>query len=502
MKNAKEVIADRQEEIANRLDPSWHPQNQVPLFSSGALRYEISQRVRAIDCGGLGLIQQFAGSVELAKSIDRHVTVLKRHLPYFESDHIMNLTYNLLSGGQCLQDLEARRNDVGYLDAVGARRIPDPTTAGDFLRRFKTSDVEDLLAAVAQVRTRVWRRRPAKDRKLAVIDVDGTLVGTTGECKEGADLAYEGTYGYGPLVVSLATTQEVLYVDNRSASRPSQEGAVQRMDQAAASVLAAGFKKVRFRGDTAFTSTAYLDRWAREGHEFVFGMMGHEKVKKLANGLSEKSWRPVERRAKGPRGNRRRPTNHRQQMVEEKGYENLQLEAEHVAELAYRPHKAKQDYRLVILRKTIQVNKGQIQLLPRTEYFFYLTNIPVETMAAQDVVFESNARCHQENLIEQLKNQVHAMRMPAAEFIANWAYMVIGCLAWNLKIWLGLLWPDRGQGAEIVRMEFRSFLRNLLCLPAQIVHTGRQWVFRLLAHNRWVPAILETSHRLRQAQRC
>lgn len=503
MNNVKGVLARRQAEIEERLERTYYPENKGRMLGGARIGYELSKRVRAIDAGGLGLMQELVGRLGLAQAIDSRVELLKRHHPYHESDHVLNLIYNVLSGGQCLEDLERRRNDVGYLDAVGARRIPDPTTAGDFLRRFTESSVESLLEAMQEVRRRVWRSHPKDEREVALIDVDGTIAETTGWCKEGADIAYTGQWGFGPLVVSLGNTQEVLSIVNRSASRPSHEGAVARMDQAARDAKSCGFERVRFRGDTAFTMTAHLDRWSEQGHEFVFGMMAHQKVVELANGLSKRSWKRL-RRAEGEPVSkpRRQSIKTRQEVVEQKCFKAYHLESEHVAELEYQPRKAKRAYRLVILRKSITVHEGQIQLIPQTRYFFYLTNIDKKMMSAAEVVFESNARCHQENLIEQLKNQVGAMRMPAREFVANWAYLVIGSLAWNLKIWLGLLLPNREHGREIVRMEFRGFLRNLIYIPTQIVNTGRRLVYRFLAFNRWIETILEAHLWLRQTRYC
>ena len=503
MNNVKEVLARRQAELEERLERSYYPKNKGRMLGRTGVAYEVSKRARAIDAGGLGLIQEMVGRLGLAKAIDSRVELLKRHHPYHESDHVLNLVYNVVTGGQCLEDLERRRNDVGYLDAVGARRIPDPTTAGDFLRRFTESSVESLLEAIQEVRGRVWRSQPKEEREVALIDVDGTIAETTGWCKEGADVAYTGQWGFGPLVISLGNTQEVLSIVNRPASRPSQEGAVSRMDQAASDAKSCGFERVRFRGDTAFTMTAHLDRWNDEGHEFVFGMMAHQKVVDLANGLNKRRWRRL-RRAENESASkpRQRPIKTKQELVEEKGFKVYHLESEHVAELEYRPRKARRAYRLVVLRKSISVHEGQIQLIPQTRYFFYLTNIDKNKMSAAEVVFQSNARCHQENLIEQLKNQVGAMRMPAREFVANWAYLVIGSLAWNLKLWLGLLLPNRERGREIVRMEFRGFLRSLIYIPAQIVNTGRRLVYRFLAFNRWIETILETHQWLRQTRLC
>ena len=153
------------------------------------------------------------------------------HLPYHESDHVLNLAYNALCDGTCLEDLELRRQDEAYLDALGAQRIPDPTTAGDFCRRFDEAAIEALQAAINETRVRVWRGSRRAFFAEAMIDADGTLAETTGECKEGMDIAYSGVWGYHPLVVSLANTEEVLRLVNRSGNRPSPEGAAAQFDQ-------------------------------------------------------------------------------------------------------------------------------------------------------------------------------------------------------------------------------------------------------------------------------
>jgi hypothetical protein len=151
--------------------------------------------------------------------------LFKIHLPYHESDHVLNLAYNALCDGQCLEDLERRRQDEAYLNALGAARIPDPTTAGDFCRRFGPQHLAALHQAFDAVRRKVWARQPAEFFREAQLDVDGTIVATDGECKGGMDISYKGEWGYHPLVVSLANTGEVLRVVNRPGNRPSHEGA-------------------------------------------------------------------------------------------------------------------------------------------------------------------------------------------------------------------------------------------------------------------------------------
>src|SRR5262249_43496797 len=152
----------------------------------------------------------------LIDAIDSRLKLLQIHLPYHESDHVLNIAYNPLCDGTCLEDIELRRNDEVFLDALGARRIPDPTTAGDFCRRFSDADVQTLQDIFNDMRPQAWAGQPVEFFAQARIDLDGVLVGTAGQCKQGIDIAYNGTWGYHPLVVSLANTGEVLSLINRS----------------------------------------------------------------------------------------------------------------------------------------------------------------------------------------------------------------------------------------------------------------------------------------------
>lgn len=504
-KDPDSIINERQEELDRRLDPRWQPTTEKPVFASigGSTVYEISGRTRAINYGGIGLMQQLVKLIGLPEEIDKHLHLFKIHMPYHESDHILNIVYNLISGGQCIEDIQLRRQDINYLDALGAHRIPHATTAGDFLRRFDQKDITLLLNVLNKVRREIWLKQPEKMREVAIIDVDGTLLDINGDCKEGADFSYKGTFGYGPLVISLANTGEVLFIINRGGNRPSHDGAPWWLNAAAAWAKEAGFKKVRFRGDTDFSLTEHFDQWDDEGIKFAFGIDAHPAFVRRADSLDESSFTPLERKQRDVKTQpRSRPSNFREAAVVARGYKNFRLQSEHVAEIEYKPTKSDQTYRMIILRKNISVEKGEDLLFDEIRYFFYVTNIDGAEMSAEEIIFENNARCNQENLIEQLKNGVRAFKAPAVEFNANWAYMVIGSLAWNLKAWLGLtlpedLYPDFDQ-TEILRMEFRSFLRKIIEVPAQVVRTGRQLVFRLLSCPKTVRLILDGSAWIRQ----
>jgi hypothetical protein len=495
----RKILRNRKERIQRRLKPRAWAAQERPMLGGGNLVYEMSDKTQAMGYGGVGAIHLMAQRLGLVKEIDQNLQLLKVHLPYHESDHVLNIAYNVLVGGVRLEDMELRRQDESFLNGLGAQRTPDPTTAGDFTRRFAPEDILALQQSINRTRQRVWAKQPAGFLAEAFIDVDGTIAGTTGECKGGMALSYKGIWGYAPLVVSLANTKEVLYLVNRPGNVASHQGSVEWIERAVALVKPwAG--QVTLRGDTDFTNTAHLDRWDGAGTKFILGLDAHPKAVQLAQGLSERSWRLLERLPKYEilTEPRRRPERVKEQIVVEKGYENRKLVAEHVSDMTYQPHRCAQKYRLVIVRKNISVQKGERVLFDEIRYFFYLTNR--WDLTVEEVVGLANGRCDQENVIEQLKNGVNALRMPVDDLVSNWAYMVMTALAWNLKAWFALLVPERERGLELLTMEFRRFLQAVILLPCQIVRAGRRIIYRLLGYNNWLKHLFATWERLRQME--
>lgn len=494
------ILKKRKQRLQKRLERRQWSEQSRPMFRAQNIQYEMADRVRAIDSGGIGAFHMLAKNSGLIKALNEKVCLLKRHLPYHESDHVLNITYNTLTGGTCLDDIELRRNDETYLDALGADRIPDPTTAGDFTRRFFEEDVGKLMEAVNTIRPKIWKKKLSRSKRgEALIDVDGMLAPTTGECKEGMGISYNGIWGYHPLIISLANTLEPLYLVNRSGNSPSHKGAVEWIDQAVA-LVRKSFNGVCLRGDTDFALTRNFDRWTANGVRFAFGMDAKKNLVKRAESLDKGCWCILKRRKKRPAGTqkRKRPVNIKEQIVVERQYRNIKLEREDIAEFSYQPSRCQGTYRVIVLRKTLSVEKGQLLLWEDIRYFFYITNI--KELSTAEVVYFCNDRCNQENLIDQLKNGLKAMRMPVGDLVSNWSYMVMASLAWTLKAWFALLVSRQDRREELLRMEFRRFLNALMRMPVQIIHTRRRIIYRILGYNDWVQTFLKTFDTIRQLQ--
>jgi hypothetical protein len=470
-------------------------------MGAGRPSYELGTRTQATSHGGIAAVHQVARACGLVHDIDEALHLLLLHRPYHESDHVLNIAYNAMCGGQTLDDIEFRRNDEAFLNALDARAIPDPTTAGDFCRRFKAQDVEKLMDIINRSRLRVWERQgSAFTASMAVIDVDGSIVPTSGECKEGMGLSYNGVWGYHPLLVSLANTGEPLFIVNRSGNRPSHEGAAPYLDKAIALCREGGFGDILLRGDTDFSLTREFDRWDDDSVGFVFGYDARRNL--VARAKDEEqlddSYHELARRAEdafAAKSRRARPPRVKEQIVREKGYKNIRLKSEDVAEFRYQPTRCDREYRVVVVRKNLSVERGEHVLFDDVRYFFYITND--FALEIEDVVREANERCNQENLIAQLKGGVRALHAPVNTLNANWAYMVMCSLAWTLKAWMALSlpveprWADkhRKESESWLRMEFRTFVNAVINIPAQVARSGRRLVLRLLAWRSQLPVL-------------
>ena len=493
-KQSRRNSARRKRKVAARHAKAghWSPRPE-PMFTSGAVHYEVGANTDAMSFGGIAAMHRLVTKLGLPKTIDAKLHLLKVHLPYHESDHVLNLAYNVMCGGTRLEDIERLRHDTAYMNALGAELIPDPTTAGDFCRRFAEADVVELMECINAVRPTLWQGR-GRDLlgPIAYIDVDGTVAPTDGQKKAGMDISYKGIWCYAPLIVSLANTEEVLYVVNRPGNAPSHTNAAGWIDKAIDQVTPYA-PRVCVRGDTDFSLTEQFDRWAKQV-DFLFGMDANRALVTRAEDLEERDWQRLERKPKYQtltgQTRHRFQTNEKERIVKEREYINLELNHEDVAEFDYQPGKCKKPYRVVALRKNISKMKGEQVLFDEIRYFFYITTRT--DLSAAEVVYCANERCDQENVIAQLKSGVNALRVPLYDLVSNWAYMLMATLAWNLKSWYAMMMHLKSDRLKYMRMEFGRFIHSLILIPCRVVRRARSITVRLIGYQPTLDRLFST----------
>ena len=468
------------------------PKRSAPVFTNRRVRVEVMERQPTTADGGLALAHQLAMRVGLDRSINKHLHLLKLNLPYFESDHILTHAYNLFVGGRYIEDVASLQHSSAVKNLLGACRIPDPTTAGDFLRRFTVPDLWALQEAIDEARIKIWRALPRRKRRRITLEMDSTLKVVYGECKQGADFSYKGTWSYHPLLFTLAETGELLRVVNRSGNRPSAEGSAEMLGPCL-EMLSEHFGRILVRGDTKFSEGPILGTICDHGADFVIGHPVTPPIHGVALNRKPACWAPFRRQKQPthPAGARRKKRRRqRQRIARRRGYRRVSTIREWVTEIPFTPAGLDHPVRLVILRKWVRQER-QRELMTHYSYRAFVTNLP-PTVSAAEVVRHADKRCNQENAIEQAKNGLGAMRMPTGTLLANAAFLMAGQIAWNLRAWLSLLALPR----QTLLWEWGWFRRAFVHAPAHIISCSRSAVVRIASSHRFAAYIIRASRHL------
>jgi hypothetical protein len=420
----------------------------IPLATGPkhTVRLEVTDEALTVHTG-LSLFYAMAEVLEIPRVLDERVKVKQRESGYPESEHILALAANAFVGGDYLEDLEALREDVAIQRVIGRKDLPDPTTAGDFCRRFTLGHLLQLNRAFADIEQRVYEHRPEVTRW--TIDVDAKVHEVYGEKKQGAAKSYNGTYSLQPLYGFVHETDEMIHCELRSGNtHPGAGGAgfLRRLKRK----IPGRVKEVHLRSDSALYSLKVVEFCEEGGWSFTITADQTGPLMKQIEALAESAWQTDPEDASLTYG-----------------------------ELWYQPVKWAHPYRYLVRREKKPDKSGQSGLFEVMSYSYYV--IVTNRKDGVKEVFElHDKRGMSERRIAQFTNEF-LFHLPMERFMSNWVYLLCAQLAYNLSLWIrDLVLPPFYRKKHIKRIR-----RTIGLIASKVTHGGHQVRLRISVLHRW-----------------
>jgi hypothetical protein len=446
-------------------------------FTNPPVVLKESKQAPLLSHTGVVIARNLIKRLGIAETIDQNLSLLQRHKPYSESDHVLNMVYNFLTGGEKLLDIERLQEEKSFSKVLGAESIPDPTTAGDFLVRFSDADIDKFQTSLDQAQDNAFFLLEKKKKQRVTIDSDSSVYEVYGKKKEGADYSYNNKWSYNGFHMSLAEIGDIVYQDLREGNRYSSDG-VKEVLPGTIERLQNHFKKVRYRGDSAFYDKKIVKICDERGVEFFIVADQTERILTEVVAIEEEAWEPfINGKNQGNKGGkkvkkRKKRKNH-QKAVALKRNPNMKFKGKAgIASFVYQPIGWEKAYKFVVKRTEIVDKNKQLYLedgLCKYVYYIVVTN---STKSDSAIMRIAQGRANQENLIKDFKDGLGLSHVPTGFFYANKVWFMIAALAWNIKTWmLNLL--QLGDGSVL---RFKRFLYQWIYHAGIVSTTGRNTV--------------------------
>jgi hypothetical protein len=393
------------------------------------VKYQCADRITSF--AGLKLITDLANRLGILRDLQT-LTVKERRRGIPVADFVMSLVNNFLVGGEHLTDLQILRNDLATRGHLYDLEVPAPTTAGETLRKFSLGHLKQLESVIGKAIKTAEKLRGAFET--ITLDLDSSIFQVYGYLKEGARYGYSNVKGFHPLLCFWSETRLLIGSRLRSGNRTSAHHATSFLRECL-SRLPAG-RRTRVRMDAGFYCREIVDFLLRQGLEFSISARLTSALRRAVEAVPDQGWKPY---------------------AWEEGTE--------WAELSYKPKGWPRPFRMLVKRQPLY--EGCQLLLGE---YFYTPVITNRRGAGSSLLKHHLGRGGAENYIEEFKNGVGARLLPSQNFMANWTWLVIAQLAYNLGQWFKLLVLPRVMHSY----QFKKLRLHWFCVAARIIRTGRR----------------------------
>ncbi len=420
----------------------------IPLKTgpNHTVRLEVTDEALTVHTG-LSLFYAMAEALEIPRTLNEQVKVKQRESGYPESEHILALAANAFVGGDYLEDLEALREDVAIQRAIGRKDLPDPTTAGDFCRRFTLGHLLQLNRAFGEIEQRVYERRPEVTHW--TVDVDAKVHEVYGEKKQGAAKSYNGIYSLQPMYGFVHETDEMIHCELRSGNtHPGAGGTgfLRRLKRKIPSTVEA----VHLRSDSALYAQRVVGVCEEEGWTFTITADQTGPLMKQIEALSESVW--------------------------ERDPEDDSLS---YGEVWYQPVRWPHAYRYLVRREKKAAKSGQSAFFEVLSYSYYAV-VTNRGEKVKEVLELHDKRGMTERRIAEFSNEF-LFHLPMEKFMGNWVYLLCAQLAYNLSLWIrDLVLPPFYRKKHIKRIR-----RTIGLIASRVTHGGHEIRLKISVLHRW-----------------
>lgn len=386
---------------------------------------------------GAVLLQDFIARLDVAAVLNEHLHLKARQRGYSEAERALALCWNMILGGDCLRDLDVLRGDPGLHELLGVESLLAPTSAGEYLRQFEMGDLQSLHTVLRELSARM---RPHQTSTRVTFDLDASLYEQCSTRKDGSRKNYKGQTGYYPLFCFWAEEDELVYSHFLRGNARAVPKAAFVLRQALQLVPA---HLPRFlRADSEFYDWDFITLCEAEHITYAITADQSESLKMVIAALPDSAWRKFAGDAQ-------------------------------VAELEYTPsHRTA--HRYIVKRSPGRDRTGQFDW----RYHVIVTND--RKRSPKKVLRWYYQRGTMENQIKEHKHDFGLEKMPTQRFQANWAWLLLGQLAWNLIAWFRRLCLPASCQAQTVK----TLRQRLFQVAGKIVHQSRQ-LFLVISDQYW-----------------